>query len=419
MRRSLFRICLAVLALSTGLLGAQAQDKTTRQDQTPKKSVPVKKTDKTDDKSAQKTVEKPNEHILGPDDIIEITVANHEGYDKILTVLPDGTINYGEIGEIKAAGMTTKAIAARVQTELDKKLNNAKVNVALREIHSRHIRLLGPVRAPGTFDLKPGWHLLDLLAAAGGVGLKPSHVTCVIIRGADQIPVNLAEALAKPDTSANPILEPNDLILFTEIEQPHRVLNVMGQVPRQGLIEIDDDTTILSVLGQTGYPTLAAATSKAYVMRNGQQIPLNLHPLLKGQPDQMITKFKFQNNDVLYIPTVDQHYDVQGMVGRPTSYLMSEDGEIKVTDALNQAGGPAPNGDLSKAMILRNVNGKVTGIPVNIDNIYKKHDLAANVVLQPNDILYVPPRGKRGMTIGDIFGPISLLNILGFRFFGR
>ena len=98
---------------------------------------------------------------------------------------------------------------------------------------------------------------------------------------------------------------------------------------------------------------------------------------------------------------------------------MPEKGDVKVLDALNLAGGAA-GGDTRKAQILHeDKDGKWSKTPINVDDILKKADSKANVALQPNDILYIPPRGRAPFQLGDLLAPVSLLNFLGFRFFGR
>src|SRR5947209_3233209 len=73
------------------------------------------------------------EYVLGIDDVIDIVVANHTELNKTTVISPDGTIVVQEAGEIKAVGLTTRKLAAAIQTKLEETLNNVAVTVALKE----------------------------------------------------------------------------------------------------------------------------------------------------------------------------------------------------------------------------------------------------------------------------------------------
>src|SRR5579862_6096458 len=70
------------------------------------------------DKSAKAVADK--DYLLGIDDVIEVTVTNHDDLDRTLTILPNGKINYPGVGEITAAGRTSRAVAEEIRAELDK-----------------------------------------------------------------------------------------------------------------------------------------------------------------------------------------------------------------------------------------------------------------------------------------------------------
>ena len=106
-----------------------------------------------------------------------------------------------------------------------------------------------------------------------------------------------------------------------------------------------------------------------------------------------------------------------GQVVRPSFYYIPEKGPINVLEALELAGGQLPTGDLSKASIFREVNGVPKPTPVNLNLMQKKPTAAFDYKMQPDDILYVPPRGQRGITFQDVFTSLTALSFLGFRLF--
>jgi polysaccharide export outer membrane protein len=365
---------------------------------------------------ARKQSDAASEYLLGVDDVIEVTVRNHSDLNKVLTVLPDGTIGFPEIGEIQAAGKTPRALAVEIQEAIEKTRNNVSVIVSVKEVHSRRVRALGVFKTPGAFDLKRGWRLMDLVAAAGGLAVKPTQTTARIVRNGSQvIPLDLAGALAAPEGSANVALEPDDLLMSDEIAPVQSQAYVMGQVAKPGAYATDADTNLLSLLSLAGNATEHAALTKAYVLRQGARIPLNLRPLLvEGRADADVSGFKVHSGDMLFVPENDERYAVMGQVSKPGYYPLPEKGEVTLLEAVNLAGGQIAAGDLAKAGIIHVVDGKATVQPVNIDTILKKGRLAANVVLHSGDILYVPEKSvKRAFNWQDLLAPLSLLNILG------
>ena len=361
-----------------------------------------------------------NDYTLGADDVIDISVLNHGTFDKTLTILPDGKITFPGVGEIMAAGRTAKSVAAEIQTALEKTMNNVSVVISVKEMHSRRVRIIGAVRMPGAFDLKPNWRLLDVIAGAGGLSTKSALITARLIRGGVQtLPLNVTEAMAAPDTEANVRLEPDDLILFDELDAPSKTqVHVMGQVGKPGAYDLDSNLNLLTLVSEAGSATDKAALTQAYVLRGSKEIPLNLRPLLaEGKPDATITSFKLLSGDVLFIPEIQTRYTVMGEVKSPGYYAIPEKGNITALQAFNLAGGQSGNGDVKQAGIIRQINGKPTVIKVNLnlDTLMKKGELANNPTLQPDDVLYIPPRKAGGFHWQDALAPLSALSILGFR----
>jgi polysaccharide biosynthesis/export protein len=73
-----------------------------------------------------------------------------------------------------------------------------------------------------------------------------------------------------------------------------------------------------------------------------------------------------------------------GGVVRPGPMQLTQ--ELTVLQALSSVGGPLPTADLESAFVLRGQKR----IPVNLQNMLQKGDLAQNLTLQPGDTVVVP-----------------------------
>jgi polysaccharide export outer membrane protein len=363
--------------------------------------------------------ERPGQYVLGPYDVIEITDVNHEDLNRTLTVLSDGTITYPWAGKLKADGRTPEELAAEIQTALEKTRNNVAVTVGVKEARSRRVRVAGAVKNPGSFDLQPNWRALDLLPAAGGLTTRSARIRARLIRGGRTITFDLSEALRSPDTDANPVLERDDMVLLDELDPASDRVFVVGQVNRPGAFDPGDSgINIMSLLAQAGNTTNQAALTQAHVLRGTTDISVNLYPtIVEGKLDDTVRSFMLQAGDVLFVPLVEKRIGVMGGVNHPGYYPVPETRPLTVIDALTLAGGQASESDLKKAGVIRTVNGVASIIPVDLNKLLRNPQAEANVVLQPDDILFVPLLGKRKFGWSDILAPISALSYLGFRVF--
>jgi protein involved in polysaccharide export with SLBB domain len=342
-------------------------------------------------------------HVLGPDDVIEVQVTIQRQFSKTLTIRPDGKIDFPEVGEIQAAGKTATALAAEIRTKLSQSYNNVEVTVAIVEIRSRRVRILGAVKAPGIYQLRPDGRFTDIVVGAEGLSTKPSRVAGRIIRAGTVLPLNVEQAVLRPESRANLLLKPDDLIVLDE--RNIKQVNVIGKVEKPGAYDLEEGVTVMSLVMQAG-PTERAALRKAYVVRAGTEIPLNLYPLLvEGKTEDRAAKFKFQAGDVLNIPENEAQYGVTGQVTKPGLYALPEKpGGTTLLKALEAAEGPLPNADLRNASITRLVDREPTTIPIDLES-RRNGQSPDDIALQPGDVLHIPPIRNQLHVIGKVGKP--------------
>ena len=365
---------------------------------------------------AQK-VEKPVEtaYVLGADDVLEVSITNHPELNRTIMILPDGKITFPEVGELMAAGKTTNELGSEIKKGLDRVRNNVVVSVLVKEIKSRRVRIVGAVKSQGAFELRRPLKLMDVVSLAGGFTNKPQKVRGRLSRGTETILLDITKAGENPGSEANLVLEPDDIILVDEIEPVY--VFVAGQVDRPGRFELEPNTTLLSLLLSAGIKD-DAAVSKIHVQRGTVPIQLSgLRDAIRaGKPTEELLKFQLMPGDQVFVPQMEARYSVMGMVGKPGQFPLPETKEVTVLEALQLAGSDIPGqADSSKAGIIRLKDGAPTLIPVNFDNMLKKRDLSQNHALKSGDILYVPPKGKKGFQWGDLLSPLTALGVLGFR----
>jgi polysaccharide biosynthesis/export protein len=162
------------------------------------------------------------------------------------------------------------------------------------------IIVLGQVKNPGAYTLLEGQRVTDLVAAAGGVTPQAALTQAFIMRGDQQIPVNLQKATGG-DASADVVLQPRDMMVVPESRER---IAVLGQVNRPGPYEYKPDMHVVDAVALAGGQTDKADIKRVQVVRTdatgkAKMIAVNFDKILKGQdPAQNVA---LQNGDIVYV----------------------------------------------------------------------------------------------------------------------
>ncbi len=109
------------------------------------------------------------DYIIGPGDILMISIWKDESLTQEVAVLPDGTISYPLIGLVKAEGKTINELKAEIEMRIKKYVPDPVLWVSVRNMNSTYIYVLGRVNNPGRFLLNSKANVLQGLAIAGGL----------------------------------------------------------------------------------------------------------------------------------------------------------------------------------------------------------------------------------------------------------
>ena len=109
------------------------------------------------------------DYLIGPGDILEISVWKEADLTKLVTVLPDGKIAFPLIGQIDAEGLTLGQLKEKIEKKIERFVPNPNLSVAVQQINSLHIYVVGKVLNPGRFELNTNVNVLQALAMAGGL----------------------------------------------------------------------------------------------------------------------------------------------------------------------------------------------------------------------------------------------------------
>jgi polysaccharide export outer membrane protein len=146
------------------------------------------------------------EYVIGPEDMLDISVWDNEQISRTVQVRPDGKISLPLLNDVQAAGLTPMQLRHVLTTLLTPYMPVASVSVIVREVHSFKVTVLGEVREPGRYDLKSRSTVLDLLAMAGGLTEYAARGRIVVLRrdgaGRRQIPFAFDKVMPKQAAAA-------------------------------------------------------------------------------------------------------------------------------------------------------------------------------------------------------------------------
>jgi len=108
-------------------------------------------------------------YVIGPGDLIDISIWKEPALTRTVTVLPDGTISFPLIDPIQAEGRTVEELKAEIRKQIVRFVPDPNLSVAVNAVRSLYVFVIGKVHNPGRFELN-GWvNVLQALAMAGGL----------------------------------------------------------------------------------------------------------------------------------------------------------------------------------------------------------------------------------------------------------
>jgi polysaccharide export outer membrane protein len=125
------------------------------------------------------------DYVIGPGDVLEISVWKEEALTKLVTVLPDGKIAFPLIGEAVASGWTVAQLKKEIETRLARYVPDPVLSVGVHQMNSLMIYVVGKVNNPGRFVLNTNVDVLQALAMAGGLNSFAKRGQIKVLRKRD------------------------------------------------------------------------------------------------------------------------------------------------------------------------------------------------------------------------------------------
>lgn len=157
-------------------------------------------------------------YLIGPGDVVEISVWKDESLSRTVVVPPDGVVSFPLIGDINTASMTVDTLRKKVSKLLAAYVPDATVTVILKELNSLKAYVIGKVKQPGQYSISLDSSVMQVLSMAGGLTPYASENTIHILRRKKnitiKIPFNYSQVLKGNNLEQNIVLQRGDVIVI-------------------------------------------------------------------------------------------------------------------------------------------------------------------------------------------------------------
>jgi len=158
-----------------------------------------------------------SEYRIGEQDVLNITVWREPELSGAVMVRPDGMITLPLVNDVHAAGLTPDELKDMLTEKLRSFLNLPQVTVAVREINSRKVFIIGQVGHEGSFRINSTTTVLQIIAEAGGLREFANRKGIYVLRkenGAQtRLSFNYDHVIRGKDPKENILLRPGDTIV--------------------------------------------------------------------------------------------------------------------------------------------------------------------------------------------------------------
>jgi polysaccharide export outer membrane protein len=162
-------------------------------------------------------------YIIGPGDVLQISVWHNPELSTSAPVRPDGRISTPLVTDVVAAGRTPEDLGHDIEARLKKYVSDPIVTVMVSNFvgpYSQQIRIVGEAATPKSIPYLAHMTALDAMIASGGLTAYASGNRAKLVRsvGGKQVSttLRLSDLLKDGDLSANTDLQPGDIIIIPQ-----------------------------------------------------------------------------------------------------------------------------------------------------------------------------------------------------------
>jgi polysaccharide export outer membrane protein len=223
------------------------------------------------------------DYVLGPRDVLNITVYDHKDLETKVRISEDGKITFPLLGQLSVSGLTVQQLERKITSLLaNGYIVDPHVGVFVEEFRVV-VYVTGEVKKPGSYPYEEGMTVIKALSLAGGLTERAADGKITVTR----------KGQGQPETTllvgVHDLIRPDDVLQVPE----KRWVYVTGEVKKPGSYLYDDQMTILKAITLAGGLTDKAAPAKTEIIRK-----------TGGKEDKIRVKMEdpLQPEDIVVVP---------------------------------------------------------------------------------------------------------------------
>ncbi|MDQ1266449.1 MAG: hypothetical protein QG635_1601 [Bacteroidota bacterium] len=314
----------------------------------------------------------PMTYIMGPNDVITISIisANSKQFD--VNVLPEGYVQIPDVGQVSVKGLSLHQAEEIINAKIKQIYKADEVYTALREARKFKVAVSGELRKSSIVSATGVDRVSEIIEKAGGMTEKASLRNNWLIRGDDKrkIPVDLLKFIKLDDKNSNPTVLGGDHIIVNPIDNA-KTIGIYGEVAMPGTFEfVQGDSLYMLIMFAQGFLSTALLDSveiSRYEVSSGN----NKHLLLDLSSwtnsnyltNNLANNIPLEWGDRVFIrknTNIEQNalVSIMGEVKYPGYYSAFTKNE-RLSSILERAGGFTEDAYLQSAVYLRKKELKV------------------------------------------------------------
>lgn len=333
----------------------------------------------------------PENYRLGAGDEIIIDVWGSNEATIRQTISPDGFINIPNLGVVSLNGMTVKEAEKYLRRKLsqiypvDGEEAASDFKLTLGSIRTIQVNVTGEVEVPGTYSISSLSNVYNALYLAGGINELGSLRKVQLVRnGKQKAEVDLYDFILNGVLPDGIILQDGDVI---NVPLYGSLVNIEGSVKRPMYYEMKEGETVQDILDYSGGFAGDAYRSNVNIVRqNG--IEYQVYTV----DSSLFSAFILKDGDAVTVGGLIDRYEnrleVKGAVYRPGIYQLGN-GIRTVSELIAKADGLKGDAFTARALIHREREDLTLEV-ISVDVKAILAGQAPDVLLQRNDILYIP-----------------------------
>lgn len=330
----------------------------------------------------------PENYILGPGDMVNVTVSGLNTKEISGYITPEGYYTLPYLGMIQLSGVTIEAAKKMIPKKLSKiypAINNGttQVYVSLGELRTIQVMVTGEANRPGGYMVSSSTNLFNLLYLSGGPTENGSLRKIQLIRKNKIInEIDFYEFIRTGILNNNIRLEDQDVIHY--VIYGKRV-KIEGEVKIPSIFELKEKENLQDLIKFAGGFSENAFSKQLTIKTKSEN---NL--LIKNVIESDYSKYNFLGGEEIIVGSIDQRYEnkviISGEISRPGSYGLIKDETLQ--QLILRAGGIKEDAFANRGYIQRKIPGlNIQMLPFDTKQIIKGEQ--SDILLVKNDSVVI------------------------------